>query len=91
VLQHATTHELFTFTTTSTTGRRAVGEALKHYQRMQRTAPGELPIVRLSTGGFNHKDSRVGWVEVPKFIITGRTSKAGAAKPERSDSLNSLF
>jgi hypothetical protein len=91
VLQNTTTHELFTFTTTSLTGRRAVGEALKHYQRMQRTAPGELPIVRLSTGGFNHKDSRVGWVEVPKFIITGRTSKTGAAKPELSDSLDRLF
>jgi hypothetical protein len=88
VLQNTTTHELFTFTTTSVTGRRAVGEALKHYLRMQRTAPGELPVVRLGIGGFNHKDSRVGWVEVPKFIITGRTSKTGAAKPELSDSLD---
>jgi hypothetical protein len=91
VLQNTTTHELFTFTTTSVTGRRAVGDALKHFMRMQRTAPGELPIVRLGTGGFNHKDSRVGFVEVPKFIITGRTSKTGAAKPEMSDSLDHLF
>jgi hypothetical protein len=91
VLQNAVTHELLTFTTTSVTGRRAVGEALKHYMRMQRTAPGELPIVRLGTGGFNHRDSRVGYVEVPKFIITGRTSKTGAAKPEMSDALDHLF
>jgi hypothetical protein len=35
VLQHTGTAELFTFVTTSLTGRRAVGNLLRHYDRMQ--------------------------------------------------------
>jgi hypothetical protein len=34
ILQHRDTHELFTFATSSTTGRRAVGNLLKHYDRL---------------------------------------------------------
>jgi hypothetical protein len=58
VLQHVGTAELFTFVTSSTTGRRAIGNLLKHFDRMQRTTPGELPVVRLKVGGFNHRDPR---------------------------------
>jgi hypothetical protein len=82
VLQNRTTQELFTFSTSSKTGRRAVGNVLKHYDRMQRTAPGELPIVKLAKGGYEHKDSRVGWVDTPVFVVVGRTSKTGTAKPD---------
>jgi hypothetical protein len=47
VLQNTETKEFYTFATTSLTGRRAVGNLLKHYDRMQRTNPGEVPVVRL--------------------------------------------
>jgi hypothetical protein len=43
VLQDAETLELFTFDTSSPTGRRAVGNLLRHYDRMVRTHPGEVP------------------------------------------------
>jgi len=60
VLQNTETAELFTFVTASATGRRAVGNLLHHYNRMLRTNANELPVVKLKTGGFNHKDDRIG-------------------------------
>jgi len=84
VLQHTDTQELFTFTTSSPTGRRAVGDLLKHYTRMTRTHPDQLPVVRLGVGGFNHKDDRVGWVKTPKFVVVGRAPRDSAAKPDTS-------
>jgi hypothetical protein len=82
VLQNTATQELFTYTTSSKTGRRACGNLLRHYDRMRKTHPDELPRVRLSAGGFEHKDSRVGWVSVPLFVVVGRTPRDGVATPE---------
>ena len=84
VLQNTDTAELFTFTTSSATGRRAVGNLLHHYNRMQRTNPDELPVVKLKTGGFNHKDERIGWVPTPVFAVVGRAPRDSAAKPDTS-------
>jgi len=87
VLQSVETSELFTFVTSSTTGRRAVGNLLRHYDRMARTNPGEFPVVRLKVGGFNHRDDRVGWVSTPVFAVVGRREKdAGLAKPDTTPS-----
>jgi hypothetical protein len=84
VLQRVDTAELFTFATTSLTGRRAVGNLLRHYDRMQRLTPGELPAVRLKAGGFNHRDPRIGWVAVPQFQIIGRAPRDSVSKPDTS-------
>jgi hypothetical protein len=82
VLQRVSTGELFTYTTSSITGRRAVGNLLRHYDRMQKTHSDFYPVVRLKTGGFNHRDERVGWVQVPVFAVVGRAPKDGAAMPD---------
>ena len=50
VLQRTDTAELFTFVTSSKTGRRAVGNLLRHYDRMRRTHADDFPRVRLSSG-----------------------------------------
>jgi hypothetical protein len=84
VLQHADTKELYTFSTTSVTGRRAVGTLLRHYERMQRIGANEVPVVRLKAGGFNHRDDRVGWVPAPVFAVVGRAPRASAARPDTS-------
>jgi hypothetical protein len=84
VLQSTETKELYTFATTSQTGRRAVGNLLRHFDRMQRTNAGEIPVVRLKSGGFNHKDDRIGWVSVPVFAIVGRVPRDSAARPDTS-------
>jgi hypothetical protein len=84
VLQNTETKEIFTFATTSLTGRRAIGNLLKHFDRMRRTNADELPIVRLKSGGFNHRDDRIGWVSVPVFAVVGRAPRDSAAKPNTS-------
>jgi hypothetical protein len=84
VLQNSETRELFTFATTSPTGRRAIGNLLRHFNRMQRTNPNELPVVRLRPGGYQHRDERIGWVSTPTFVAVGRTPRDSAAKPDTS-------
>jgi hypothetical protein len=82
VLQSVETRELFTFTTTSTTGRRAISNLLRHYDRMQKTNADEVPLVKLKPGGFNHR--KVGWVATPVFAVVGRTPRDSAARPDTS-------
>jgi hypothetical protein len=84
VLQKGGTAELFTFVTSSATGHRAIGNLLRHYDRMQRTNPGEYPVVRLKVGGFEHRDARVGWVATPVFTVVGRAPRDSVATPDTS-------
>jgi len=84
VLQRVATGELCTFVTSTDTGRRAVGNLLRHYDRLTKTHPDMYPVVRLKVGGFNHRDERVGWVNTPVFAVVGRTPKDSAAKPDTS-------
>jgi hypothetical protein len=66
------------------TSRRAVGNLLRHYDRLRRSNANEVPVVRLRTGGYKHKESRVGWVVTPVFVVFGKTSRDSAAKPDTS-------
>jgi hypothetical protein len=84
VLQNCATGELFTFATSTDTGRRAAGNLLRHYDRLTKTHPDMYPVVRLKVGGFNHRDERVGWVSTPMFAVVGRMPKDSAAKPDTS-------
>jgi hypothetical protein len=86
VLQHCDTREMFTFSTQSKTGRRAVGNLLKHYERMQRSGSSEYPVVRLKPGGYPHRDERIGWVAVPVFVAVGRAPRESAIRPDTSPS-----
>jgi Domain of unknown function (DUF4262) len=45
---------------------------------MQKTNPGEVPVVRLRSGGFNHRDDRIGWVATPVFAVVGRAPRDSA-------------
>lgn len=82
VLQHASTAELYTFATSSMTGRRAVGNLLRHFDRTRRTHPDELPVIKLKIGGFQHRDERIGWVATPVFAVVGRVPRDSAVKPD---------
>jgi hypothetical protein len=90
VLENAETHEMFTFVTSSQTGRRAIGNLLKHFDRVQKTDAGHYPLVKLKTGGFTHRDERVGWVPVPVITVVGRIPRTDVAQPQGggSDELN---
>jgi hypothetical protein len=84
VLQRGDTQELFTYVTSSITGRRAIGNLLRHYDRLQKTHPDMYPVIRLKVGGFQHRDERVGWVATPVLAVFGRAPKDSAAKPDTS-------
>jgi hypothetical protein len=84
VLQETSTCELHTFSTASKTGYRAVIRLLQHYDRMLKTHPGDVPIVRLGTGGFQHRDKSIGWVKTPVFVVCGRREADSFAKPDTS-------
>jgi len=84
VLQQSGTTELFTFVTSSKTGRRSVGNLLRHYDRMRKSNADEYPVVRLKRGGFEHKDERIGFVPTPVFAVVGRAPRDSAAKPDTS-------
>jgi hypothetical protein len=86
ILQSPGTHELGTFATSSRTGRRAVGNLLRHYDRMRKKDDDHYPVVRLKVSGYNHRDERVGWVHTPVFAVVGKASKASAAIPDTSPS-----
>jgi hypothetical protein len=81
VLQDAETDEMFTFVSRSVTGLRAIGNLLRHYERLKKTHPDMYPLVNLKKGGFNHRDTRVGWVSTPAFAVVGRHPKDGCMTP----------
>jgi hypothetical protein len=84
VLERCTTHELYTFVTQSKSGRRSVGTLLRHYDRMRKNYPGEYPVVKLKTGGFQPRDQRLPWTYVPVFVAVGRAPVDSTAKPDTS-------
>ena len=49
---------------------------------MRKTNPDDVPIVRLAKGGFKHKDDRIGWVNVPVFVVVGKAPRDGVASPD---------
>jgi hypothetical protein len=84
VLQDRETQELYTFATPSVSGCRAIGNLLRHYDRLRKSHPDTYPVVRLKAGGFNHRDERIGWVNVPVFVVVGRAPKASVEIPDTS-------
>jgi hypothetical protein len=84
VLQDRENLQLFTFVTNSATGRRAVGNLLRHYDRLRKSHPDTCPIVRLKPGGYESKMKGVGWVHTPTFVVVGRAPRDSAAKPDTS-------
>jgi hypothetical protein len=80
VLQECDSGELYTFVSTSNTGRRAIANLLRTYERMR--TKDEVPLVKLKISGFEHRDARVGWVKVPAFVVVGRTPRDSAPRSE---------
>jgi hypothetical protein len=75
-MQVVETGELLIFSTTSSTGKRAVDNLIEQCERMERLEPDFFPVVKLSIGGFQHRDSRVGWVKTPSLPRVGKAPKS---------------
>jgi hypothetical protein len=89
-MQVVETGELVIFSTTSDTGKRTVDNLIEQCQRMQRLEPDFYPVVKLSIGGFKHRDPRVGWVKTPKLPRVGKApmSDVAAATTSVADDMN---
>jgi hypothetical protein len=85
VLQEPKTQAYFTFVTASKTGRRGVGNLLRHFNRLERRSQDSYPVVRLKPSGFvpNNKKA-VGWVPTPSFVVVGRVPKNSTTVPDTS-------
>jgi hypothetical protein len=67
---------LFTFTTSSNTGRRSVGNLLRRYDAHRKRHPDTYPIIKLAVGSFQHSDKAIGKVKFPEFEPAGYEPKA---------------
>jgi hypothetical protein len=90
-LEHTGTSELFVFTTSSITGRRAIGKLLAHCARIDRAFPNEMALVQLKATGYEHKDSRIGWVTTPTLLVIGRVPKTTAPSASTLPALTDEF
>jgi hypothetical protein len=87
-LQQVGTGEMFVFQTQSKTGRRAVANLGRHFDRMVKLYPEDYPVVKLQAGGY--QDKRFGWVATPTFVPIGKTPRAGAATPPDTSPANDM-
>jgi hypothetical protein len=86
VLQSAATQEMFTFVTSSRTGRAAVGNLISHYRRMLKSSANRdaYPIVRLKVGAKTHPDDRVGTYKIPVFAVVGQVQRSDITAADSS-------
>ena len=83
-LLDAKTGEPFVFQTVSVTGRGAVGKLILACKQLRKKKPDIYSVVRLDVGGYQHRDPRIGFVEVPAFPVIGQAPKDGTALPDTS-------
>jgi hypothetical protein len=68
--------ELFTFATSSRGGIGAVGKLSTFYGRRLHQHPGELPVIELGVGTYQHSNKAYGRIKFPEFNVVGWTSKS---------------
>jgi hypothetical protein len=62
---------IFTFAASSKGGLGALGKLSRTYSVHQRREPGQLPVVNLSSGGYQHSRRELGYIKTPLFVVTG--------------------
>ena len=79
--------ELYTFTTSSTGGRNAIGDLCIKYGKQMRQRPQEYPIIELGVGSYMHSNKAFGRIKYPTLAIVGWAPKgdfADVAEVDRS-------
>jgi hypothetical protein len=76
--------EMYIFGTTSITGRRECDKLIAACARMQKSEADFYPVVKLDVSGFEHRDSRIGWVRTPCFTRIGKAPKSDASAAQTS-------
>jgi hypothetical protein len=67
----------FTFSTSSKGGLSALGELARAFGAHMRTNPGEVPVIKLDTGSYQHSNRAYGRIKTPKFTVVGWAKEAG--------------
>src|SRR5262245_17739302 len=82
--------EMYIFGTTSITGRRECDKLISACARMQKAEPEFNPVIKLDVSGFEHRDSRIGWVRTPSFTRIGKAPKSdtSAVKTSLADNMS---
>src|SRR5262245_22742682 len=73
---------MYIFGTTSLTGRRECDKLISACARMQKSEPDFYPVVKLDVSGFEHRDSRIGWVRTPCFTRVGKAPKSDMSESD---------
>jgi hypothetical protein len=63
--------EVLTFAASSKGGLEALGKLSRIYAAHRRSAPGLLPVVTLSNGGYQHSRREFGYIKTPLFVVMG--------------------
>ena len=63
--------EVFTFTASSKGARGTLGRLSRTYAAHRRHRPAELPVVSLSSDGYQHSTRSYGWIATPLLVVTG--------------------
>lgn len=68
---------VFTFTSSSSGGKTAIGDLCKVYGRKRREGYKEhYPVVALKVGKYKHSNPQFGWIKVPVLPVIGWAAKA---------------
>src|SRR5262249_142577 len=70
------TGELFTFTTSSRGGIGAVASLVRRFARHRSRHPDVLPVIKINTDSYQHKDRELGRIKFPVFEPAGYIPKA---------------
>lgn len=65
---------IYTFSTVSDGGRRAIGELTAEYVKHAHERPSQVPIISLGTDRYKH--DQYGWVDFPVFKVVGWQEQA---------------
>jgi hypothetical protein len=63
--------EVFTFTASSKGALGTLGRLSRTYAAHRRPLPAELPVVSLSSDGYQHPNRAYGWISTPLLAVTG--------------------
>jgi len=80
VLQEVSSGALYTYDTSSWSGLKEAGRLLRHFDRLCKTHPDRLPVVRLTKGTGYRKETGAPYPK-PVIVVDGTAPRTDAATP----------
>lgn len=83
--------QLFTFTTSSTGGKNAIGDLCLKYGKQLRQHGADYPVIKIGSGSYMHSNKSFGRIKYPTLTIVGWIPKSAfvdVAEAERSSEVD---